>query len=240
MLFAIVRFAAVVLGAIPTQDSTVTVRGVIVAGGDSGTTRAMVVLAEPLVHSDRQIWVLSLTGDPDHWRGWDSRYVEATGVLSPATPDGLAFSPLRVDDVEPTGAATRFVSSLSHQSNVSLAVVPRHFTATVTGDPTNGITPLIFYKIKVSGQTDIEIELPTQDLICVSVGNPGAREPLWRDAWRVSQKGPPFGIRIGPVLRVFIPIPAQLVARPGDYTVQASVCGNPEYHLSTILHVAAP
>jgi hypothetical protein len=241
MLFVIAGFAAAVLSAVPVQDTTVTVRGVIAVSGDSATgMRAVVVLAEPFVDAGTQIWVLSLTGDATHWRDWDSRYVEATGMLGAEAPDGHPFTPGRVRDVEPAGAATREVVSLSHHANVSLAVVPRHYAATASGLPTNGITPLIFYKINVSGQTDIEIQLPTQDLICFSVGSPGAREPTWRDAWRVSQKGAPFAIRIGPVLRVFIPVPADVVSRPGDYAVQASVCGNPEYHLATTLHVATP
>jgi hypothetical protein len=241
MLFAIGRLAIVILGITPVRDTTVTVRGLVAVSGDSaGAFRAVVVLAEPFVVAGKQIWVLSLTGDPDHWRDWDSRYVEATGELGEATPNGRSFTTTRIHDVEPAGAATREVVSLSHHSNVSLAVVPRAFSATSSGDPANGITPLIFYKINVSGQTDIEIQLPTQDFICVSVGSPGAREPTWRDSWRVSQKGSPFAVRIGPVLRVFIPVPADLVSRPGVYEVQASVCGNPEYQLTTLLHVAAP
>jgi hypothetical protein len=242
MLYAIVGLAAAMLGAAPVQDTTVTVRGVIAVSGDSaaGSMHAVVVLAEPFVVAGRQIWVLSLTGDVAHWRDWDSRYVEATGSLGAETPSGRPFTPAHVRDVEPAGAATREVVSLSHHANVSLALVPRHYSATSSGVATNGITPLIFYKINVSGQTDIEIQLPTQELICFSVGSPGAREPVWRDAWRVSQKGSPFAIRIGPVFRVIMPVPAEIVSRPGDYEVQASVCGNPEYHVSTTLHVAAP
>lgn len=242
MFFAIAGFAAAILGAAPTRDTTVTVRGVIAVSGDSGSgsVHAVVVLAEPFVVGGRQIWVLSLTGDVTHWRDWDGRYVEATGELGAETPGGHPFTPARVRDVEPAGAANREVVSLSHHANVSLAVVPRHYSATASGLPANGITPLIFYKINVSGQTDIEIQLPTQDLICFSVGSPGAREPTWRDAWRVPQKGSPFAIRIGPVLRVFIPVPAEIMSRPGDYEVQASVCGNPEYRVTTTLHVATP
>jgi hypothetical protein len=242
MLYAIVGLTAAMLGAAPVQDTTVTVRGVIAVSGDSaaGSMHAVVVLAEPFIVAGKQIWVLSLTGDVAHWRDWDSRYVEATGELGAETPEGHPFTPARVRDVEPTGAATREVVSLSHHANVSLAVVPRHYSATASGPPTNGITPILFYKINVSGQTDIEIQLPTQDLICFSVGSPGARDPAWRDAWRVSQKGSPFAIRIGPVFRAFIPVPAEIVSRPGDYEVQASVCGNPEYRVSTTLHVATP
>jgi len=242
MLFAMARVATVVLGVAQIRDTSLTtVRGVIAVSGDSaaGSLRAVVVLAEPFVVAGKQIWVLTLSGDTNHWRDWDSRYVEATGTLDAATP-GQPFTVTRVHDVEPAGAATREVVSLSHHSNVSLAVVPRSFSATSSGDPSTGITPLIFYKINVSGQTNIEIQLPTQDLICVSVGSPGAREPTWRDSWRVSQKGAPFAIRVGPVLRVFIPVPANLVSRPGDYEVQAGVCGNPEYHVTTLLHVTAP
>jgi hypothetical protein len=242
MVFAIAGFAAAVLGAAPVRDTTVTVQGVIAVSGDSatGSMRAVVVLAEPFVVAGRQIWVLSLTGDAMHWRDWDSRYVEATGALGAETFGEHPFTPSRVRDVDPADAVTREVVSLSHHANVFLAVVPRHYSATSSGLPINGITPLIFYKINVSGQTDIEIQLPTQDLICFSVGTRGAREPTWRDAWRVSQKGAPFAIRIGPVLRVFIPVPADVVSRPGEYEVQASVCGNPEYHLVTTLHVATP
>lgn len=239
MLLAIMWCGAALLGVTPASDTTLTLQGVVAVSGDTsgGTGRAVLVLTEPILIGRRQMWILPLGGDATRWRNWDSRYVEASGVLGTQPPEGVRFTPAQIRDVEPDSGSSGEVVSLSHHSNVLLAVVPHRFTA-VPGDATGGITPLIFYKITVQGQTNLTFEFSNNEFVCVSVRAPGEREPGWRNAWLVPQERPPYVIRIGPVFRVLIPIPADVVVRPGRYTVQATVCGNPEFNVTTYIDVS--
>lgn len=239
MFLTIVCCGAALLGVTPTSDTTLTLQGVVAVSGETpgGASHAVMVLTEPILIGSRQMWILPLGGDPAKWRNWDSRYVEARGVLGSQMPEGVRFTPAEIRDVEPDSGASGEVVSLSHHSNVMLAAVPHRFTA-VPGDSTGGITPLIYYKITVQGQTNLTFEFSNNEFVCVSVRAPGEREPGWRGAWLVPQERPPYVIRIGPVFRVLIPIPAQVVVRPGRYTVQATVCGNPDFNVTTYIDVS--
>jgi hypothetical protein len=239
MLLAMVCCGAAVLGVTPAPDTTLTLQGVVAVSGNTpgDVGRAVMVLTEPILIGPKQVWILPLGGDPMRWRNWDSRYVEASGVLATRAPEGVRFTPAQIRDVEPDSGSSGEVVSLSHHSNVMLAVVPHRFTA-VPGDSTGGITPLIYYKITVQGQTNLTFEFSNNEFVCVSVRAPGEREPGWRNAWVVPQERPPYVIRIGPVFRVLIPIPADVVVRPGRYTVQATVCGNPDFNVTTYIDVS--
>lgn len=238
MFLTIVCCGAALLGVTPTTDTTLTLQGVVAVSGETPGGRAVMVLTEPILIGNKQMWILPLGGDPAKWRNWDSRYVEARGVLGTRPPDGVRFTPDQVRDVEPDSGSSGEVVSLSHHSNLMLAVVPHRFTA-VPGDSAIGITPLIYYKITVQGQTNLTFEFSNNEFICVSVRAPGEREPGWRSAWLVPQERPPYVIRIGPVFRVLIPIPADVVVRPGRHTVQATVCGNPDFNVTTYIDVSA-
>lgn len=239
MLLTIVCCGAALLAVTPVSDTTLTLQGVVAVSGETpgGAGRAVMVLTESILIGTRQMWILPLGGDPARWRNWDSRYVEARGVLASQPPEGVRFTPLQIRDVEPDSGSSGEVVSLSHHSDVRLAVVPRRFAA-VPGDSTRGITPLIYYKITVQGQTNLTFEFSNNEFVCVSVRAPGEREPGWRNAWLVPQERPPYVVRIGPVFRVLIPIPADVVVRPGRYTVQATVCGNPEFNVATYIDVS--
>lgn len=242
MLFAMRCCAIALLGVTPVRraDTTLTLQGVVSFRDDpsGGVGHAVIVLNEPILVARRQTWIIPLGGDPTRWRNWDSRYVEASGPVSTRPPAGVQFTPDRIRDVEPDSSSRGEVVSLSHHSNVMLAVVPHLFTA-LPGDSTSAITPLIYYKITVQGQTNLTFEFNNNEFVCVSVRAPGEREPGWRYAWLVPQERPPYVVRIGPVFRVLIPIPADVVARPGRYTVQATVCGNPEFNVTTHIDVSA-
>lgn len=239
MVLLMVRCGVALLGVTPAPDTTLTLQGVVAVGADTpdAAGHAVMVLTEPILVGRRQMWILPLGGDATRWRNWDSRYVEARGELGSQPPDGLRFTPDQIHDVEPDSGSSGEVVSLSHHSNVRLAVVPHRFTA-VPGDSTRGITPLIYYKITVQGQTNLTFEFTNNEFVCVSVRAPGEREPGWRNAWLVPQERPPYVIRIGPVFRVLIPIPAEVVVRPGRYVVQATVCGNPDFNVTTTIDVS--
>jgi hypothetical protein len=241
MLFSFVPLIATLVSSPPVRDTTITVQGLIAAGQDSsGGATAGVILAEPIVINRQQVWVLDLAGTPGNWDDWDGRYVEATGTLGPKTANGWSINSVRLHDVKPQGAASREVTSPSHRSEVTVAVVPRRFIAspTVAAEP---ISPMIYFEVLVQGQTNLVFEASNNELVCVSVKAPDEGEPGWRDSWRLAgEGGTPMAIRIGPVLRVRIPIPGHVVARPGVYTVQATLCGNPDFNVKTALTVGQP
>jgi hypothetical protein len=117
-----------------------------------------------------------------------------------------------------------------------LAVVPHHFTGFAT--TANGVSPMIYYQVVVEGQTNLVFEANENELVCASVTPPGGGSAIWRDAWRLPRRpGTDLAIRIGPVFRVRMPIPNTVFGSPGRYTVQATICRNPEFTVSTNLDV---
>src|SRR5512143_438390 len=170
MFLTIVCCGTALLGVSPTSDTTLTLQGVVAVSGETpgGAGRAVMVLTEPILIGSTQMWILPLGGDAARWRNWDSRYIEARGELGSQPPQGIRFTPVQIRDVEPDSGSSGEVVSPSHHSNVRLAVLPHRFTA-VSGDSTGGITPLIYYKITVQGQTNLTFEFSNNEFICVSV-----------------------------------------------------------------------
>ena len=222
----------------PSQDTTITVRGILQLQLDSAghPSRATLFLPEPIALDGHALSTLALSGQASGWRRYDGHYVEATGAVNPSASGGAVLYPTRVREVEPEGTVGKTVSlSFSQRGLVSLAVLPRRFAWQVAGGP-SGVTPVALFRIGNHGEAELEFEFASNEFVCVEVVL-AAGDVVWDYRWRYPTADTRLTVRVGTVFWATVPLPREALPAPGRYTVRVSLCGVPDYRMETTVEV---
>jgi hypothetical protein len=223
-------------------DTTLTVEGILVpvpATAASAETWA-VQLFQPLMIGPVRTNVVELSGNPRQWRRLADRYVTAAGRLT-AQPGSGRFSVRlqvqRLSEIKPPGLVERRVRISHTQSAIAtLAVVPQALRLPPDASTPQEVRPAVLYTVNNIGTTDLEFYFPSSKAVCISV-EPSRGRP-WEDPTELRPGvAATVVIRIGLGFRRILPLPRAATPVPGIYTVRASLCGVPEYELTTKLEV---
>ena len=216
------------------SDTGVVVRGFLQHAAD----RWRIGLPEPAEILGVRTNELTIRRDAGRWSRLEGRYVEAGGRVSrEAGSTGLVIALERVKEAEPAGTAHRTLElSLSQVALLTLSVVPNRVAWRLPDGRPSGVQPLLLYTIANHGQTPLEFELPTKDLLCVTVrdGNGGTWSRITEAPTLAPQR---IVIQLGTVYRQVLAIPDRAAGGPGRYTARATLCGVPDYAMEAELEV---
>lgn len=243
MWLSAASLAWLLVAAPPARDTTftVTIRGIVLVVTDTSSQadRPVVLLSKPLLVGQDRIWMLDVAGNPKRVERWGNRFVEATGSITTAPSGHLALTPTRVKDAEPDGLVRREADpSFSQHAVVTLSLIPNHFAVRLN-EGGNRVSPVALYTVANYSQTDLEYQFSTGAFVCISLSREGEASPRWTGTWKPSHPSQHLTIRMGPVFRAVMPIPADQLAWPGHYTVRASLCGMNDYAAAAPLVLTA-
>jgi hypothetical protein len=224
---------AVVLS-LQTSDTSVRLTGFVVASGSGDSAKPQLRLTSPLTTKAGLVNALTLPGDLKQWSWYMNRYMEAVGrLLLPATLDAP-----RLREARPPGEARREVDpSYTQHATVTLAVVPKRIVwRDAAGHPT-GVAAAAYYTVRNKGDTRLVFLFTSPDILCLAVGHAGSGDAQWRDAWRPPQPTDRVEVQMASTVRYLAPIPESAAPTPGRYTARASLCGVPDYEVTTEFEV---
>ncbi|PYP57918.1 MAG: hypothetical protein DMD44_08565 [Gemmatimonadetes bacterium] len=228
------------------SDTAVTVYGFLQAG-DSG--RWTLLLPQPVTAAGRHIGLLAAADAGARWARMDGRFVEVAGrvTLSPAVPGGAGIAIERLRELEPPGTRRNTVQlSFSQLAVVTLAAIPNRFAWRADDGQPTGVQPLLMYTVYNHGQTQLDFMLPTNDVVCVRVQRDNDRGSGGDNGgWHTSLPAPTGNrerivIRLGGLLRRFIPIPHDAAPVAGRYVANVTLCGVADYRVETPFEVVNP
>jgi hypothetical protein len=224
--------------ALPSQDTTVAVQGVV--GQPHGSGAWLVGLPVPFRYRDRVIAEVELAGDSTKWASHAGHFVEARGALDAAAPPP-ARARLRVSavkEVDPKGTVRRMVSnSFTHRVAVTLWVLPQTFAWVDSAGKATGVGPVIVYTANNHGESDVTMEFESKDFVCFSVEPQAGGAVPWRFARQLNTPTDRLQVTLPKFVREVARLPQAGAALPGRYTVRAGFCGFKEYELETELEV---
>ncbi len=223
-----------VLLSLQVSDTSVRFTGFVVASGSGDSAKPQLRLALPLATQTGPVNALTLPGDLKQWSWYMNRYMEAVGrLLLPATLD----SP-RLREVRPPGEARKEVDpSYTQHATVTLAVVPNRIVWRDSAGHPTGVMAAAYYTVRNKGDTRLVFLFSSTDILCLAVSHAGSGDAQWRDAWRPPKPMDRVEVQMASAVRYLAPIPEVAAPTPGRYTARASLCGVPDYSVTTEFEV---
>ena len=224
-------------------DTVVEVQGFLQR--DTASGRWSILLPQPLALLGTRSNEFAVQGEVERWTAFQNRFVELQGRASsrPVAAGGTPALAIRVADmkeVEPSGTSRRAVNrGPVWHALVTLAVVPHRIAWQHAEGLPLVVTPVLFYGIANRQAGAIVIELPTDEMLCVSV-KPEKGPVQWSDTTRmgdVGGGGRRFVIPHGSAYREAVPLPQAAAPQPGRYVARAGICRIGDYDVSANFEV---
>lgn len=227
----------IALLALQAPDTTVRLTGLIRMPGDTGSTQASLWLPYPVAVASGRVRAVALPGDAGRWSRYADRYVEAEGhILPPAT-----LSVTHIREVKLPGEGRRQVDpSFTQHATVTLAIVPQRVQWQDSAGRPTGVSAVAYYTIRNQGNTPLVFMFSTTDILCMAVTPAGSSDARWRDGWHPTRVSERVNVEMGAVVHYIAPLPERAAPAPGRYTAHASLCGNPDYEVTTEFEVVSP
>jgi hypothetical protein len=215
-------------------DTSLTVEGFL--QNDEQFDLWTIVAPLPLHALGVQTFVLPLVGKPGRWSRYRNEYVEARGRVARVPEGGTPGIGIDVEHMSarvPPRTSHRTVDhGLTLHADVTLSVVPDRFAWRDEQGGETGVNPIALFTITNRRQTPILFMLPTNNFLCISVGDTKGGGH-WDSTTKVlNPDARRFAVQRGGILRDAIRLPADAAPRPGRYVARVGICDVDDYDIT--------